>query len=170
MKLNRKRERAISVKALVFVGLAACWIGAVGFSGAPALQEEPLPPIIKSPSSVGDVEFPHQFHFEELEFECQTCHHETNASKLKMPHEEYFDDFWIDCLICHRSDGSAVLQPHSCSECHHDSPTDIADETLSTKVVVHKKCWECHEVGNGEGASRSCTDCHLQNHIDHWSC
>lgn len=158
-----KNERIVLGGTLLLIGVAACGIAAVGFRGASDQQEEPLPPVIRSASSVGEVAFPHQFHFEELGMECRTCHHETNASFLRMPHEEYFDDFWIDCLICHGKEASAVLQPHSCSACHHDSPADIADETLSTKVVVHKKCWECHEVGKGEEASRSCTFCHLQS-------
>jgi len=124
-------------------------------------QETQPGPIIKSPSSIGEVAFPHQFHFEDLEFECQTCHHETNASTLKMPHEDYFEDFWIDCRICHKAAGTSSSQPQSCSNCHHDSPTDIADETLSAKVVIHKNCWQCHEMEKGEKASQSCSVCHL---------
>ena len=135
----------------------------MGMVPAQDTPEKQLAPVIKSPSSVGDVAFPHQFHFEDLELECQTCHHETNASTLRMPHEDYFEDFWIDCRICHRSDGPAVSQPQSCSNCHHDSPTDIADETLSAKVVVHKNCWECHELEKGEKASQGCKVCHLKN-------
>jgi len=158
-----KRNESVSVQIQFLVAVIVCCVVAVGFGGFQDPQEEQLPPIIKSSSSAGEVAFPHQFHFEDLEFECLTCHHETNASSLRMPHEDYFEDFWIDCLICHRKDGSAVLQPQSCSKCHHDSPTDIADETLSAKVVVHKKCWECHELEKGEKASKGCTDCHLQN-------
>ena len=158
-----KRNSSLLRITLFIIVVAVSGFAVIGLGRAQDPQEEQLNPIIKSPSSIGEVSFPHQFHFEDLEFECQTCHHETNASSLKMPHEDYFDDFWIDCRICHRSDGSAFSQPQSCSKCHHDSPTDIADETLSTKVVVHKKCWECHEVEKGEKASQSCTDCHLQN-------
>jgi len=126
-------------------------------------QDKPLAPIIKSPSSVGEVTFPHQLHFEDLELECLTCHHETNAATLQMPHPEYFDDFWINCKICHKGSGAVVSQPQSCSNCHHDSPTDIADETLSAKVVVHKQCWGCHELETGEKASQSCSDCHVKD-------
>jgi hypothetical protein len=145
---------------VLFIAGGALLLGVVS---AQETQEKQLAPVIISPSSVGEVAFPHQFHFEDLELECRTCHHETNASTLRMPHEDYFDDFWIDCRICHRSDGPAVSQPQSCSNCHHDSPTDIADETLSAKVVVHKNCWECHELEKGEKASQGCKVCHLKN-------
>ena len=158
MKTNATFLRRILFLVFIIAGGAAL----IGIVSAQDTQEKQLTPIIKSPSSVGEVAFPHQFHFEDLELECQTCHHETNASALRMPHGEYFDDFWIDCRICHRSDGSSVSQPQPCSDCHHDSPTGIADETLSAKVVVHKKCWECHELEKGEKASQSCADCHLK--------
>ena len=98
--------------------------------------------------------------FEEFEFECATCHHYINAAKLEFPHENYFDDFWIDCKVCHHESGSAKLTAQSCSNCHHTLPTNIADETLSSKVVIHKNCWECHEVGTAEEASQNCKFCH----------
>ncbi|MFC2158969.1 cytochrome c3 family protein [Acidobacteriota bacterium] len=135
----------------------------IGYDSAQDTAEQQTPPVIQSPSSIGDVSFPHLFHIEDLEQECQTCHHETNASELKMPHEDYFNDFWINCRTCHRSDGSAVLEPQTCSSCHHDSPVSIADETLSAKVVIHQKCWECHEVEKGENASQSCATCHKKD-------
>lgn len=118
------------------------------------------PPVIKSASSAGEVTFPHQQHYEEFELECKTCHHETNAAELKFPHEDYFDDFWIDCKICHHKTGATTLVAQACSKCHHDSPANIADETLSSKVVIHKNCWECHEVDKGEEASKNCKLCH----------
>jgi hypothetical protein len=31
---------------------------------------------------------------------------------------------------------------------------------LSPKVVIHQSCWECHEIGTGEDASRNCKTCH----------
>lgn len=140
----------------------ACGVLLIGFGLAQDPPEEQITPVIKSPSSIGEVAFPHKFHFDDLGLECQTCHHETNASELRMPHENYFDDFWIDCRICHRDDGSTISHPRSCAHCHHDSPTNIADETLSAKVVVHKKCWECHELEKGEQASQGCAVCHLK--------
>lgn len=150
-------------KILVITVVAASAAVAIGLGRPQDTQTAQLPDVIRSLSSIGEVAFPHQFHFEVLEFECQTCHHETNASALKMPHEDYFDDFWINCRICHKSDDSQVFQPQSCSNCHHDSPTDIADETLGSKVVIHKKCWECHELEVGQEASQRCSECHLQN-------
>ena len=144
---------------IFFVGSGAVLLGIV--SGQAAQEKQPTP-IIKSATSVGEVTFPHQLHFKDLELECQVCHHETNAATLRMPHEEYFEDFWINCSICHRGEGSTVSQPQSCSNCHHDSPTNMADETLSAKVVIHKNCWECHELEKGEKASQSCSDCHVK--------
>ncbi len=108
---------------------------------------------------LGDVSFPHELHYADLEFECESCHHETKATKLDIPHVEYFEDFWINCAICHRETAAAAT-PVACSGCHHDSPADIADETLSAKVVIHRSCWECHDVGRGPEASRSCGTCH----------
>ena len=120
------------------------------------ITEEPeTPPVLQ----LGDVRFPHGLHFGDLEFECSECHHETNAAGLAIPHEEYFADFWINCKTCHR-DTKSPVPAQSCSNCHHGSPTDIADETLSTKVVVHRSCWRCHEVGTGQPASRTCKSCH----------
>ena len=122
--------------------------------------EDSTPSVITSPSSAGEVSFPHQMHYEDFEVECKTCHHEINASKLTFPHEDYFDDFWIDCKICHHESGKVTLQAQPCSKCHHSRPTDIADETLSSKVVIHKSCWECHEIGTGAEATTNCTLCH----------
>ena len=108
---------------------------------------------------LGDVRFPHELHYDTLELECESCHHETQATELEIPHQEYFEDFWINCAICHR-ESPATSGPLACSQCHHRSPTDIADETLSAKVVIHQSCWECHEVGTGPQASQSCPTCH----------
>jgi hypothetical protein len=118
------------------------------------------PSEIISPSSAGEVFFPHLQHTEDFDVACKDCHHETNAAELNIPHEDYFDDFWIDCKICHHEGGSGKLQAQACSKCHHSNPANIADETLSSKVVIHKNCWECHEVGTGKEASESCQLCH----------
>lgn len=121
-------------------------------------EQTDAPAVIKSPSSWGEVIFPHKMHFEDFGLDCETCHHETNAAKLTFPHEEYFDDFWIDCKICHHE----IKEPkraQTCSNCHHYATT-IADETLSAKVVIHKDCWNCHEVGKGIEASKGCVFCH----------
>ena len=119
-----------------------------------------FPPEITLPSSAGEIYFPHQQHSEDFEVECITCHHEINASNFKLPHEDYFNDFYIDCRICHHENKVATLSAQPCSKCHHKYPADIADETLSSKVVIHKSCWECHEVGTGGDATMNCKICH----------
>ena len=119
-----------------------------------------IPEELISPSSVGEVSFPHSFHIEDLEIECQECHHEINAAQLSTPHDEYFNEFWIDCNICHNGNESARMEARACSDCHNAHPHDIADETLCAKVVIHKSCWNCHEVGTGAEASESCEMCH----------
>lgn len=119
-----------------------------------------IPEEIISPSYVGEVIFPHLFHYEDLEIECKECHHEINAAKLNIPHEEYFKDFWIDCNICHNGDNSSKMEAHDCSDCHHSQLTNIADETLSAKVVIHENCWTCHDIGRGQDASNNCEVCH----------
>lgn len=118
-----------------------------------------IPTEIDFPSSAGQVAFPHRLHFEELGIDCGDCHHETNAAILQIPHQEYFRDFWIHCETCHQGSENPEL-PHACGDCHHTPPVDIADETLSAKVVIHRSCWACHEVGTGQEASRSCGSCH----------
>ena len=105
--------------------------------------------------------FPHDMHADDMGIECVVCHHETDAAPLAVPHEEFFDDFWIDCGICHHKAGSALVSQH-CSNCHHSTAGDISDETLSAKVVIHKNCWSCHEVGTGAEASKTCAFCHAK--------
>lgn len=124
--------------------------------GLPQEVAKPDPPAVVL---LGDVTFQHQFHADELGIECVACHHETNAAALEVPHTEYFSDFWINCKICHRP-GAAPTRPQACSLCHHTSPVNIADETLSSKVVIHRSCWGCHETGTGAAASASCPACH----------
>jgi len=108
----------------------------------------------------GKVDFPHDFHIDDLELDCGDCHHETNAARLVMPHDDYFDDFWIDCTICHKTDGDVSLDPQACGDCHPATPRDSADETLSAKVVIHQNCWECHDSGTGAEAAENCSNCH----------
>ena len=119
-----------------------------------------VPEEIMSSSSVGEVIFPHLFHYEDLDYECEECHHEVNAAKLITPHDEYINDFGIDCNICHNGNDKTRMEAQACSECHREHPYGIADETLSAKVVIHKNCWGCHEVETGIAASESCELCH----------
>jgi hypothetical protein len=121
-----------------------------------------MPEIIVTPSSVGEVQFPHALHYDDMGFECTECHHEIDAAELVMPHEDYFDDFWIDCRICHVP-GTEASTSMSCSSCHTKPAADIADETLSSKVVIHQSCWRCHEVATGADASQACGICHQES-------
>ena len=151
------------VKATAFLLLAAVGgIAVIGFRQAPNPQPTAPPQVSRAPSPVGAVKFDHDDHVDKQQIECSVCHHETNARSLKMPHKDYFDDFWIDCTICHKSGRAAPADPQACSACHHKSPANIADETLSAKVAVHKKCWECHDAGKGEAASKGCVLCHTK--------
>jgi hypothetical protein len=117
--------------------------------------------VISFSSELGEVSFPHKMHFNDMEMECATCHHETNAAKLDYPHEDYLSDFWIDCRICHRENAEPTAA-QACDRCHHDASAceSCADQTLSPKVVIHLSCWECHEIETGESASRQCKTCH----------
>ena len=111
-------------------------------------------------TSVGDVTFTHQMHYQDRGIQCTECHHQINAKKLVTPHPDYFKSSWISCGTCHNASDKAKQDLYSCSACHRVNPLDIADETLSAKVVVHKKCWKCHAVGTGKTASTSCVFCH----------
>jgi hypothetical protein len=123
-------------------------------------DQDVSPPAKSRPSTMGDLIFDHEEHAEELELDCDDCHHETNAGPLDFPHEEYFHDLWIDCSTCHREAGSDELEPQSCYDCHDTELRGIADERLSPKVILHQNCWECHEVETGVEASESCELCH----------
>jgi len=134
---------------------------------APATAADPSPPApaeIVSQTSVGEVVFHHRAHFDELQFPCTTCHHETRAAALDMPHANYFDDFWIDCTVCHHA-ASAPQAPQACSTCHRSDLSKIADQTSSAKVAIHRSCWTCHASGTGEKATANCGFCHNRERI-----
>jgi uncharacterized CHY-type Zn-finger protein len=123
--------------------------------------EQTAPPVEPRFSSImGELVFDHVAHVEDMEIECDECHHETNAVPLDSPHEQYFHDIWIDCGVCHREAGSPEREPQSCYDCHDSKLRDIADERLSPKVILHKNCWACHEAETGAEASESCELCH----------
>jgi hypothetical protein len=164
------KTRAKLLGMLVMLALASISMAAVGSQevegepaseptqssgeGSAALAEQRPDPMM------GDLIFDHEEHAEEMELECDECHHETNAAPLDFPHEQYFHDLWIDCDTCHREAGSPDLEPQSCYECHDTTLRDIADERLSSKVILHQNCWACHEVETGVEASESCETCH----------
>jgi len=113
-------------------------------------------------ASVGNVLFPHKLHVEEVQLKCIECHHQIQARALETPHPNYLKSSWISCQTCHNTNSEGRKKYYTCSECHHSDLNDITDETLSSKVVVHKSCWKCHESGTGVGASEGCSDCHLK--------
>ena len=119
-----------------------------------------VPSEIAIPASVGEVRFRHQMHIDDLSIKCGDCHHQINAKKLNTPHPDYFGSSWINCKTCHDDSEKIAQKPYLCSECHRTRPKNIADETLSAKVVVHKQCWKCHSVGTGKEASQGCEKCH----------
>ena len=149
MSMHCKPCGALTILALVLLG-----------SGPAGGQTDDIPDVLNIDTVVGQVEFPHLLHVEDIEVECVECHHSTNAVELDMPHDHYFDDFWIDCKTCHVP-GAGPKREQACSECHHRKGTNISDESLSAKVVIHQSCWECHEVGTGAEASAACGDCHV---------
>ena len=121
-----------------------------------------MPDIVTFNSSVGNVHFPHKLHVEDLELECVKCHHQISAVKLETPHPGYLESSWINCQLCHDPNQQTGKTYYKCSECHHDNPNNITDETLSSKVVTHKSCWTCHESGTGVKASKGCRGCHVK--------
>lgn len=133
---------------------------AVPSGATPAVAGMPGEIIIES--SVGDVHFPHNLHVTDLGVGCGECHHQINAKVLDTPHAEYLTSSWINCQICHGTDSTDRQKYYQCSHCHHSDVENIADETLSAKVVVHKSCWNCHESGTGIEASKGCSECHVK--------
>lgn len=118
------------------------------------------PSEINIPSSVGEVIFRHQMHIKDLSIKCVECHHQINAKTLNTPHPDYLESSWINCKVCHDESGKIKQNAYTCSDCHDTNPINIADETLSAKVVIHKQCWKCHPVSTGREASKGCDKCH----------
>ncbi len=112
------------------------------------------------PSTAGEVVFHHQMHVKDLGVKCVECHHSINAKKLSTPHPDYLKSPSIKCEICHNESEKIQQKAYTCSGCHRTNPMNIADETLSAKVVVHKQCWKCHPVSAGKEASTACEKCH----------
>jgi hypothetical protein len=116
-----------------------------------------IPSQIRFASAVGDVVFQHEMHFKDRGIACVQCHHQINAKKLNTPHPEYLKSSAVNCQVCHKESEQTV---YSCTGCHDAKRRDIADETLSAKVVIHKQCQTCHNVGTGKDASNACLLCH----------
>ena len=109
--------------------------------------------------AAGDVCFPHKSHRRKG---CDNCHHQYPAVALETPHPEYLTSSWHSCSSCHGSK-ERPKRYQACVSCHLADPVNIADETPSSKVAMHKSCWKCHEAGTGAEASRGCAECHGNN-------
>jgi hypothetical protein len=129
---------------------------------APVADELDLPDEISYPSSVGDVLFTHSKHAMDQGIECVECHHQIHADDLVTPHPDYMASSWVSCKTCHDTSSTNSEKYYRCSVCHLPDPDDISDETLSSKVVTHMSCWNCHESGTGVDASRGCGECHVK--------
>lgn len=152
-----------------FVGFSAVLLlGAAAAAGVPqegfehCTEAEGIDEIVFE-TSLGFVPFPHSLHSRDLEITCDHCHHETRAGDLSFPHPEYLEDFWVDCSACHHATDESGC-PQVCSNCHHSAPENIADQSLSSKVVIHQSCWRCHDVDTGAQAAERCTVCHEPTH------
>jgi len=120
-----------------------------------------LPGTITFTAAVGDVEFSHKLHVVKQAMECAECHHQIHAQALNTPHPNYLPSSWSNCQTCHNTASTTEQIYYKCSHCHLSDLDNIADETLSAKVVTHKTCWTCHESGTGPQASQGCIYCHL---------
>jgi len=121
-----------------------------------------LPDEITLESSEGYVVLPHDVHIKDVKIKCVKCHHQIRAQGLDTPHPDYLTASRVNCQTCHSTDSESRNKYYKCSDCHHSDPDNIADETLSSKVVIHKSCWECHEAGTGVKASEGCSNCHVK--------
>ena len=121
-----------------------------------------MPDEITFKSSLGNVVVPHDVHVKDVKLKCDVCHHQIRAKELDTPHPDYLVSTRISCRGCHLTDSATRKKYYKCSECHHSEPDNIADETLSSKVVIHQSCWKCHEAGTGAEASAGCSNCHAK--------
>lgn len=162
------RKFCVLVGVLVVAGWSLPAYSQVAEPAEPARQEQPspapaarpkLPAVITFASSLGDVLFPHKVH---QKMGCKNCHHQIHAKTLDTPHEEYLTYSWVNCGDCHDADTAISTSYYGCDHCHHSNLENIADETLTAKVVIHKSCWNCHLSGTGAEASERCSFCHEQ--------
>ncbi len=121
-----------------------------------------VPAEITIKSSLGNVVLPHDVHVKKVKLKCSVCHHQIRATELDTPHPDYLTPSWSSCQACHNADSKSRKKYYKCSKCHHSDVDNFADETLSSKVVIHKSCWQCHEAGTGAEASKGCSDCHVK--------
>ncbi len=123
-------------------------------------DEKDPPENIVIPSVVGEVRFPHSYHYDDQDIACTTCHHPVNAKPFKTPHNHIFKNSKTDCQTCHG--GPAKAENQACSNCHLSvsHAEGVVHLLDSHKVAVHKTCWACHEQGKGQQASKGCVFCH----------
>lgn len=119
-------------------------------------QKAPETIVFRSP--IGQVDFPHQMHSEDLGIDCADCHHPIKAPQLETPHPQYFENSTVHCKTCHHAQNTQPAE-QKCSVCH-DSEAVIPHHQLSAKVAIHTLCSGCHEIGTGQDASSSCSNCH----------
>jgi Zn finger protein HypA/HybF involved in hydrogenase expression len=130
-------------------------------SDSPAASPD-LPDEVTLESSFGNVVLPHDVHVKKVKLKCPVCHHQIHAAELDTPHPDYLESSRANCQTCHDTSSEKRKKYYKCSDCHHSETDDIADETLSSKVVIHKSCWKCHETGTGAEASAGCGNCHAK--------
>ncbi len=118
-----------------------------------------FPEIITIPSIIGEINLLHGKHFKEYGVECKSCHHEIYAPKLNIPHGEYSRHIWKGCNYCHTGDKNQKVD-YKCGNCHKILTTNFAEETQSSKVVIHKNCSLCHDMGKEKKAAANCKFCH----------
>ena len=161
----------VSMGVLIFLAFSPLSYAQEAKQTGPVPEEVPsdsptvvsdLPDEITIESSVGNVVLPHDVHVKDKKLKCVVCHHQIHATELDTPHPDYMDSSRINCQTCHGTNSETRKKYYKCSKCHHSEPDDISDETLSSKVVIHKSCWKCHEAGTGVEASRGCSDCHMK--------
>lgn len=162
----------MNLRDVLFIGLVLIMAGAwtaAGDSGA----ELTVPP--------SDVIFSHQFHVEDQEIDCETCHIDIatsgSAQDRNLPtmdecsscHDVEDDE---NCGMCHRDieDPSAPPEvdrpiefPHEthlsrqtpCETCHSGIAT--ATESVPELMPLMAVCMNCHD---GEQATKECRACH----------
>ena len=121
-----------------------------------------MPDEVTIKSSLGNVVLPHDVHVKGVKLKCIVCHHQIRATELDTPHPDYLESSQMSCQTCHNTDSKSRKKYYKCSDCHHSEPDNIADETLSSKVVIHQSCWKCHRTGTGVEASEGCSNCHVK--------
>ncbi|MGD2129863.1 MAG: hypothetical protein PVJ33_04140 [Lysobacterales bacterium] len=159
MNTHRLILSALALLAMSLTGTAQQPADGEQPSSPSPAKRPPIPREITFESSLGNVTFPHRMH---MKMGCQTCHHQIHAKHFETPHPAYLSYSWVNCQLCHSEDASISTSYYGCRRCHHSNLANIADETLSAKVVVHKSCWKCHLSGTGAAASERCNFCHVR--------